>query len=207
MNHRIVRRISAVTITLAGLLLGCDKAATPPLARDIDHLSFTYTGAESGSFDATGNPQAATDGAIPRGDWATAFSYDASVSIPLAGTFSVLANDVAGAPYGNMLGLAKIPAQTGTFALSNSVGGLLYFDLTWTPSNFGSQHIYVVNSGAIRVDEYTGTHVRGSFSGTATPFDPPPGAPAPVITIANGQFDLAIDDPLVAPIRCELFSC
>ena len=207
MNHEVPRCIATLMLALVGVVSGCDKGATPPLPRGVDYLSFSYSGAESGTFDATGNPQAATEGFIPRGDYGTAFSYDASISIPLAGTFSVMANDAAGTPYGNMLALAKIPAQTGTFALSNSVGGLFYFDVTWTASEFGSPRIYTFNSGEIRVDEYTGTHVRGRFSGTATLFDPPPGGPAPMITISNGQFDLAINDPLVLPMRCGFFGC
>lgn len=206
MNQKTLRRLAALMIALTGLMSGCMDTSTEPQPL-VDHLSFSYSGAVSGTFDATGNPQPAVDDVIPRADYAGALSYDASTSVPLAGTFSVIANDDAGTPYGNMLLLSKIPTQVGTFSFSNAAGGLLHLSLTWTPANFSSQRAFALTSGQIRVDRYTGTHVRGSFSGTATQINPAPGGTAPEITITNGQFDLAINDPVLVPFRCVLFGC
>jgi hypothetical protein len=207
MNHSSMRRFVALTITLGGLVSGCmDTATTEPLPL-VDHLSFSYSGAVSGAFDATGDPQPAVDFVVPRADYAGAVSYDASVSVPLAGTISVIANDDAGAPYGNMFRLSKIPAQVGTYSFSNGVGGLLDLSLTWTSVNFGAQRSFALTAGQITVVRYTGTHVLGTFSGTATQINPAPSAPAPEITITNGQFDLAINDPALVPVRCVLFGC
>lgn len=91
MNQKTVRRLAALTIALVGLVSGCNMdTSTEPIPL-VDHLSFSYSGAVSGAFDATGNPQAAVDDVIPRADYAGALAYDASTSVPLAGTFSASA--------------------------------------------------------------------------------------------------------------------
>ena len=207
MKHTSRHRLTILTAFLGGLATACSDRATAPLPPLANHISFSYSGDVTGSFDATGTPAAATGPFIPRGDYATAFSYDASVSVPLAGTFSAMANDDAGSPYGNMFLLFGIPAQVGTYALSNSVRGNFYLGVTWNSSFFAEQRIFGLTSGQLRVDEYTGTHVRGSFSGTATQFIPATSGAPPVITIVNGQFDLPINDPVVLQFRCTLFAC
>lgn len=207
MNQKTVRGSAMIAIALAGLVSGCmdtTPTGTQPL---VNHLSFSYSGAVSGTFDATGDPQPAVDFVIPRADYAGAITYDASVSVPLAGTISVIANDDAGAPYGNMFRLAKIPTQVGTYSFSNGIGGLLQLSLTWTPADFGAQQSFLLTSGQISVVRYTGVHVLGTFSGTATQIDPAPSGPAPQIAITNGQFDLTINDPDIVPVRCFLFAC
>jgi hypothetical protein len=186
--------------------LGCgDDPAGPGSGGTTSTLSLTYTGDVSGSYVATGLPTLPAPEYLAPADYAAAVSYPAGSS--RAGTLSIIANDAAGAEGGNMLLLQGIPTRRTTVSLSPSVGGLLHMGLTWTSSFFGSQVMYVLDAGELTVTDYSATRARGTFRGTAYWHIPGSSDRTRTITIANGRFDLVVDDPNAGAFRCSLFAC
>jgi len=189
----------------AGVLLGCSDNPAGPASDGASTLSFSYTGDASGSYTATGLPTQPAPEYLAPTNYAAAMSYPAGSS--RAGTLSIVANDAAGAQGGNMLLIQGIPTRRTTVSLSPAVGGLLHMGLTWTPSYFGSQFMYVLDAGELTVTDYSPTRVRGTFRGTAFRYTMGSGDRTRAITITNGRFDLIVDDPNADAFRCSLFAC
>jgi hypothetical protein len=163
-------------------------------------LRFRFEGdAFSGEYDAVGTPTLNGPDVLNEADYASALTEDA--------TFKVIANDERGANYGDLLLLRGLPARRGTFPLSNSSGGVLHRGLTWTPFEFHSVTMFALESGTITIIEYGPSRVQGVFTGVARIPGAPPGFPGSTISIINGSFNLALDDPAAASFRCRLFLC
>jgi len=198
-----IRLFSAVCAVC--VLLGCGDNPAGPATDGTSTLSFTYTGDASGSYTAAGLPTQPAPEYLAPTNYAAAMSYPAGSS--RAGTLSIVANDASGTKGGNMLLIQGIPTRRTTVSLSSSVGGLLHMGLTWTPSYFGSQLMYVLDAGELSVTEYSATRVRGTFRGTAFRYIRGSSDRTRTITITNGRFDLTVDDPNADAFRCSLFAC
>jgi len=186
-----------------GLLMACagGDALTPG---DVSRVLVTYSGERSGVFDASGRPASGTLNFITRGNYAAAVSYGATTR---AGTFSIIANDDAGAPYGNMLLLGFIPAHTGTYPLPTAVNGALLFGVNWQAPSFGEDSFYSIDDGQVTVTSYTPARVQGTFTGTATRYQFNPNPVALGTIHVNGKFNAAFDDVVAIKLRCYLFAC
>ena len=187
-----------------GALIACHSSDSLGPGAD-GRIQLTYSGEINGAFDASGRPASATPSVIERGDYAVAVLYDAATTRP--GTFSLIANDDVGAPYGNMLLFGQVPAHTGTYRLSNALEGALLLSVTWDESGFGEDKFFSVDNGEIVVTEYSTARVAGTISATATHYDFNPN-PIPVGTISiHGQFNVPFDNVVAIKFRCALFAC
>jgi hypothetical protein len=182
--------------------MACGGDALAP--GEVSRVLVTYSGERSGVFDASGRPASGTLNFITRGDYATAVTYEATTR---AGTFSIIANDDAGAPYGNMLLMGFIPAHTGTYRLPSAVNGALLFGVTWQAQLFGEDSFYSIDSGEVTVTSYTPARAQGTFSGTATRYQFNPNPVALGTIHVNGKFNAAFDNVVAIKLRCYLFAC
>lgn len=171
----------------------------------MSRVLITYSGERSGTFDASGRPDSVSlTGVIARSDYAVAVSY---VATTRSGTFSIIANDDAGTPYGNMLLLGFIPAHTGSYSLSSSVNGALLFGVTWEAQLFGENTFYSIDSGQVTVTSLSSTRAQGTFTGRATHYDFNPNPVALGTIHVDGKFNVSFDNVVAVKDRCYLFAC
>jgi hypothetical protein len=172
---------------------------------DVSHVLVTYSGERSGTFDASGRPDSSTnDNVIARGDYAVGVTYAGTTR---SGTFSIIADDDAGAPYGNMLLFGFIPAHTGTYPLTRVVTGALLFGVTWEGRSFGEDAFYSIDNGEITVTSYSSTRAQGMFTATATHYQFNPNPVALGTIHVDGKFNVAFDNVVAISYRCYLFAC
>ena len=182
----------------AGFLLaalaacGGGDGPTEPVASD-NSISFSYSGAASGSFAVSGVPGPGADGA-------SAFSFDGEPPMLVVG--GVKMHSASRAAFMNLI----LPAVTAprSFSLSddacldfNAVCPLALFapDMAAGPPSLipdaDLEEVYLFTGGTVVVTFVSAARVAGTFSGTAqnTPLN---NTPAKTITVSNGKFDVTI---------------
>jgi hypothetical protein len=177
--------LAAATLALAACGDGTGSGVEP------GSLSFTYTGARSGSYSATGTIRRTSDTTFARQPFAVA----AKASFQGASFVSLLSYQPVTDQTGHLV-LFDLAGVTGpaTFSLApcdtpDCPFAAIAFD---TDPNAGEDDsdLYVFDSGTLAVTSVSGGHLRGTFNGTATLL-----LGDATITVANGTFDV----PLVSP--------
>ncbi|HEX4468547.1 MAG TPA: hypothetical protein VH080_03390 [Gemmatimonadaceae bacterium] len=191
-------------VFFAGLATAC--TASDGLAPGgVSRVLVSYSGERSGTFEASGRPDSASStGVIARSDYAVAVNYEGTTR---PGTFSIIANDDAGAPYGNMLLFGFIPARTGTYQLSSNMNGALLFGVTWEGQLFGEDAFFSIDSGQVTVTSLSSTRAQGTFTARATHYEFNPNPVALGTIHVDGQFNVAFDNVVAIKDRCYLFAC
>jgi len=192
-KNRIAAALAAASLALAACGDGTGSSVEP------GSLSFTYTGARSGSYSATGIIRRTSDTTFAK----QPFAVGAKGSLQGTSFVSVLSYRPVTAETGDMVlfDLANVTGPT-TLSLSSSCDAddcpfaAIVFDTDPNASEDESD-FYVFESGTLNVTSVSGNHLRGTFSGTATEF-----FGDATITVTNGTFDV----PLVSPSRVPLAS-
>jgi len=175
------------------LLAACNDS-TGSTRTDPGSLSFTYTGARSGSYSVTGRYEPRTS-SFAKQPFAVG-ARSTQVGEEAAALLSYLP---VTSSTGHML-LMGLPGVTGTgtFTFDSSACGdeptvcpfaLLLFDTNPDLEEDDSQ-VFSFSSGTVNVTSSTGGHLRGTFSGTAETF-----FGDSVITVTNGTFDVPVISP------------
>jgi hypothetical protein len=142
-------------------------------------LSFSYSGATSGTFDAAGSPLGADD---PFGaTWAAAIRDDANQTIDVAANIARPSNTSDNA-------VVHFPQLTpGTVTIANGAQVPVTFGRTQSGTVDRSCSL---TSGSVVVTSVSGIRARGTFSGTGTCVGTT-GGPA-AFTVTNGSFDVPL---------------
>ena len=176
----------ATSLLVAALVLsGCDHGGpsfTP-------FLSFSYSGAAAGTFNAAGTPPANESS---NKAWAVGIKGSATAS-----TIAVVALMPTTGGTSLVAGLEIPAAGTGTLTISPSCGtgsttcgtmGIVFGFVSAT----GSSTLYcALESGSIVVTKLTAERAAGTFSGTGTCTDVNSANPAS-ISVADGSFEVAL---------------
>jgi hypothetical protein len=172
-----VKPSRALVAALLAVTAGCSDIIEPALS---GNLSFSHSGAITGTFSASGsvlvaNPDAATWAAAERDDANQAIDIVAHVAHP-----SNTSDDI----------VVHFPQLTpGTVTVANGANVVMTFGRTtagtaaWTCG---------LASGSVVVTSVSNTRVRGSFSGSGACV-PASGNPA-TFSAANGSFDVPLAD-------------
>jgi hypothetical protein len=148
-------------------------------------LSFSHTGATTGTFNASGSllvldPQAAT--------WAAGARDDANQSI------GIVANVARTSTTFDDIVIDFPQLTTGTVTVANGAAVAIAFGQTTTGT---AQWICGLTSGSVTVSSISGSRVRGSFSGAGTCLASTGGPVA--FTVSNGDFDVPLLDVDMMP--------
>jgi hypothetical protein len=191
--------IAAALLAAAALALAACGGDGTGSSVEPGSLSFTYTGARSGSYSATGSIRRTSDSTFAR----QPFAVGAKGSLQGTSFVSILSYQPVTAETGNMalFDLANVTGPT-TLSLSSACDAddcpfaAIVFDTDPNASEDESD-FYLFESGTLNVTSVSGNHLRGTFSGTATEF-----FGDATITVTNGTFDV----PLVSPSQVPLAS-
>jgi hypothetical protein len=193
MKNRISAALAAASLALAACGDGTGSSVEP------GSLSFTYTGARSGLYSATGTIRRTSDTTFAK----QPFAVGAKGTIQGTSFVSVLSYRPVTTETGDMVlfDLANVTGPT-TLSLSSACDAddcpfaAIVFDTDPNASEDESD-FYVFDSGTLNITSVSGNHLRGTFSGTATEF-----FGDAIITVTNGTFDV----PLVSPSQVPLAS-
>lgn len=180
------------------MMAGCDSPSAAERFDPVGTLSFSYQGAISGSFQATGEMEI-SDGTIPAPvTGATAYREDERISL--------LAYQARGSTRGDAFGLLLGQAEPGTLAL-NALGcqqqgaadcrvGVFIPDVdaaelpaTTDPSGL-AEKTYVLALGSVNVTARSRHRIKGTFTGVALLASDP--TPQTAVNVTGGTFDLPI---------------
>lgn len=195
-SSRIARSLAtACLVTLAAAACGGDAPTEP--AQTAASMSFTYTGAESGSFAVTGLAGPAQAGAV-------GVKFDGPPRLLLVSGMQLRTSTQA--DYLDLV-LPEVSAPR-TFSLADDCGpsieacpiGFVGIDqplefVLQDPETEPDQGLFVFTAGTVTVTMASATRIAGTFQGTAQTltFQSTPR----VITITNGKFDvplISLDD-------------
>ncbi|HSU12882.1 hypothetical protein [Longimicrobium sp.] len=187
-NTGIAAALLAATISLAA----CGDSTGSSV--DPGSLSFTYTGARSGSYSATGAIVRTSDTTFAK----QPFAVGAKGTLQGQTFVSILSYRPVTSSTGDMV-LFDLANVTGPTVLSLDAGCVaddcpfagIAFD-TDPDASEDESDFYLFDSGTLSVTAVSGGRIRGTFSGTATEF-----FGDATITVTNGAFDV----PLVSPSR------
>lgn len=197
-------RLSMSTLSIVACVVSaCQSDGVSPNP-DPSTVSFIYQGLHTGGvFEASGEATLDPSGMLVRADYAGAVVRQPGTT--LAGTVVLIANDAAGANHGNMIRIDGVPPRVGTYAFSPAASpwGLFQPSIVWTASQFGGGTAYGLSSGELTVTSVSASRIAGSFRGIATDVDGRAGS----LTVANGRFDVALNDPALVSVSCALFWC
>ncbi|MFL5538464.1 MAG: hypothetical protein ACJ8J0_05700 [Longimicrobiaceae bacterium] len=172
---------AAITLSACGDSTGSDAAS--------GSLAFSYTGARSGSYSATGSFRRTSDSTFARQPFAVgAKGTENGVSF-----VSLLAYQPVSATTGD-LALFLLPNVTGPTTLDLSPGcaaaecplAAIIFD-TDPQASEDESDVYTFESGTLAVTSVSGGRMRGTFSGTATQF-----FGGESVTVTGGTFDVPL---------------
>ena len=185
-------RILTMALAVAALA-GCNGDATSFQPIDPGSLSFSYDGARTGSYTASGAFTANNGNAVQALPFAAGVRINNATTGPIVGI-------IAWMPVGSITGhqatfvLPPVTAAGQTFALVESCaaifcpGGALSFNLNLAPSALDPDN-FVFTSGTLTITSLSGERVAGTFSGTAAD-----SAGIRVVTITDGIFDVPLVD-------------
>jgi len=185
-THQIIKAALAGAVAL---LAACgDSTGSSNTATGSGSLSYTYTGARSGSYSANGEFQQNTTSFVKQPFAVGVRSQQAGLS-----AISIVSYLPVTSTTGHMV-LIGIPELSGTGNIDLSGTScsslcplaLLLFDTNPDLEEDDSQ-LFGFTGGRVSVTSNSGGHLRGTFSGTAENF-----AGDSVITITNGAFDVPI---------------
>jgi hypothetical protein len=179
------------------MMAGCDSPSAAERFNPVGTLSFSYQGAVSGSFQATGEMEI-SDGTIPTPvTGATAYREDEGISL--------LAYQARGSSRGDAFALLLGKAEVGTLALNGlacqqqgaadcRVGVFLpdvdVADLPAATDPSGlTEKTYVLALGSVNVTARSRLRIKGTFTGIALLASDP--TPRTAINV-SGTFDLPI---------------
>lgn len=199
MRRTLVKVLGAACA--AAVLAGCEGSTSPEKLDPVGTVRFTYRGALTGTYEATGELQVQA-GTVPQpATGATAYRQDS--------TLAVLAFRSAGGTRGDGFTLLLGPLKsTGSFAFDPvacqgaaasgcRVGafapGLDAATLTTTDPARLAAGAYILAIGSVNVTRLSKVRLRGTFSGTAVPLSNP--TLQNTISITNGEFDVPIPPP------------
>ncbi|HEX6748991.1 MAG TPA: hypothetical protein VF092_16960 [Longimicrobium sp.] len=176
--------LAAITLTACGDGTGSDL--TP------GSLAFTYEGARSGSYSASGTFERASDSTFAK----QPFAVGAKGSDGANAFVSILSYLPVTAATGHMV-LFALPNVTAPTTLNVDAGCAtaecpaiaVVFDTNPDESE-DEADFYVFESGTIEVTSVSSSRMRGTFSGTATEFFGDQS-----ITVTNGTFDVPLVNP------------
>jgi hypothetical protein len=142
-------------------------------------LSFSYSGATSGTFNASGSilaedPLAST--------WAVGTRDEENEILTVAANFARSSNSFDDI----VIDLPQL--TTGTVTVAN--GATIVMTFARNASGTTAAWDCALTSGSVTVTSLSGTRGRGSFAGTGSCF-PPTGAPV-AFTVTNGSFDVSL---------------
>jgi hypothetical protein len=167
------------------LLAGCKDSNSPTGFQGT--VSFSYSGAISGNFSATGAMPAS------QSQWETSSWAAGEVSTTDGVTYvvsvsprSATTNDFA------FFYAERITTGSSDFSVNcstNCAYGTFEFGVQNVTGNSWLQSCTMV-SGTVTITEVSSTRIKGTFSGTAECFAPGSSVPQS-LTIANGSFDVA----------------
>lgn len=182
---------------LAAFTAACGDGGTEPELQT-GSLSFSYSGAESGTFAATGPLD--VDGGAPTSDGAAAQSYGTTftriAAVRMAGSNQAdiiqFALPAVTGPGSFSLDMECLSASYGGFTCPFAVIGLSVPTQSPPPGSptVLPDGLYAFASGTITVTSVTATRIVGTFSGSAQSIEFDPSAGAEVITVTNGTFDV-----------------
>lgn len=192
-RHNILAVVAA-----AALLAGCGDPSGSERFDPVGTLSFSYQGAISGTFQATGEMEV-DEGAAPTPQTgATAYLDQEQVAL--------LAFQAKGATRGDAFALLLGDAETGTLALNPAacqqqaapdcrVGVFLPdVDVTQVPTGEDPGRVtantFILAIGSVKVTSRSRVRIKGTFSGVALRASDP--SPLNAINITGGTFDLPI---------------
>ncbi|HEY0037433.1 MAG TPA: hypothetical protein VGB66_12125 [Longimicrobium sp.] len=182
----------------AAMLGGCDSPSKPEEFDPVGTLSFTYQGAISGTFQATGAIEA-EPGTVPAAETgATAVREEESIAL--------VAFQARGAGRGDAFALLLGEAEKGTLQLNPTACqqqpapecriGIFVPDVAATdlPTTLDPSELmaksYVLALGSVVVVSRTRVRIKGTFQAVAVRADNP--GLQNTINIGQGQFDLPI---------------
>ena len=184
----VIAKRLVVAASLA-LLAGCSSDKTTGTGQLSGTLSFTYSGATSGTFNASG---AFNPGTFETVQWAAGSRDDANdfmyvgAAVPRTSTsHDFFAVEIEGDAVGSYS------------AATNCSTNCAFVDIAFGANNSGSGlplFLCFLEAGTVTITEITATRVRGTFSGTGSCL--PPMGSAVAFTVTGGTFDVAlIADP------------
>jgi hypothetical protein len=182
----------AATLAAATLaLVGCKDSTGNDTPIAAGSLSFTYTGARSGSYSTSGAVLAQNGGGFVKQQFATAvrFTQPGQNSVGVIGYVPVTpstGNEVIFAFPSS--GIGQTVAFTDNCNTTGCALGLIVFDTNPDLQEDNSVPFFLT-SGTLQVSAVTNDRITGTFSGTAEDV-----AGVQTITVTNGSFDLPLVD-------------
>ncbi|UCC72785.1 MAG: hypothetical protein JSV86_20925 [Gemmatimonadota bacterium] len=171
-------------LALVGLLIactlpaGCDQGGTE--AGAVNGLTFTFSGALSGSYTAAGTPVLAQGGELQFGSWAIAAEADSLGGLVLA------AFRPAEEPRGDLFVLQISPLRAGVFTPcepnADCHGRVLF---GYEAGLF--DHYFEIVSGSVTIGAIENHRLRGTFQFLARDEG---GTGEQTLTVGDGEFDL-----------------
>lgn len=175
----------------------CDDGTTGPVDAPSGSLSFSYSGAQSGSFSATGQYGEDRTGSFEWRPFAVGLRYfDNSVNAQTIDIFGVaprsgtrgdavdLFIDDLTQPRALSLDLEACLLNRATLDVRDGCAvGLFAFDAS---PQTGAGEIWLTRTGTLTVEAVSAGRIRGSFSGTLVNEDDD------VITVSGGTFDVPV---------------
>ena len=181
----------AVTASLAAVLIGCGDDGPTTVTGLNGALSFTYSGAVSGTFNATGQmPTSAT--AQETATWAAGEVVTTGAD---AGTYAVASTPRTGGRHDFVIVVAnRTNAGTATIDLNNCdanvCSGVSFVIGQETGTGGGFLQLCGLESGTVVITEVTSTRIIGTFSGAGTCFSE--SGTETAFTVTNGSFNVPI---------------
>jgi hypothetical protein len=178
-----VRFKPLVLVASLALLPGCKDSSGPSGLNGT--LSFSYSGAMTGNFSASGefNPLTMETAAWAAGE---RDDVDGILFVGAAVPRNSTSHDVLG------IEIERLSPGTATIS-ANCTTNCAFVALIFGSENTGSGFLLAcdIEAGTVTITEITTTRARGTFSGNGTCFAPGTGNPQ-AFAVANGAFDVAL---------------
>ena len=183
---------------LAAASVSCGDGGTEPELQ-IGSLTFSYSGAESGTFAVSGPLD--IDGGPPSSDGAGAVTSNANAvtritAVRIAGSgeadiIQILLPPVT-APGSFTLDMECLSLSSDGFDCPFAVLGLALPTTSPPPGTTPTppEGLYVFSSGTVTVTSVTATRITGTFTGTAESISFDLSAPPETVVVTNGTFDV-----------------
>lgn len=193
----MIRYSALLLAALLAVTAACnrDDPAGPTTREGV--VRFSYSGDQTGTFEAQGEFRLVDSNTLQPGSWAVA-GRDTSMELTV---LALNATTVVG-DRGNLLilPLGRVP-QTGTISLNCAEAECpragVIFNAFALGSRSATEALYGITQGSVTVDTLTESRIAGTFTGRAIRFDVNlvPDSTR-TLTITNGRFGVPIRDNL-----------
>jgi hypothetical protein len=187
-------RILGIALAAVTALAGCNSDSTGFQPIDPGSLAFSFEGARTGTYSASGAFTANNGNAVQALPFAAGVKINNAVAGQIVGIIAWMPVGLSTGHQATFL-LPPVTAAGQTFALTEDCtsvtfcpGGLVAFDLSLTQPGL-EPDAFVFTSGTLTITSLASGRVAGTFSGVAAD-----SAGIRVVTITGGTFDVPLVD-------------